>query len=98
MPYLTSFQLLIIALILNIFIFIKYKNYRNNIFIADLFIIGIGIWMLIYFNFDSRVSSHYHLYPHLIMIVISLSIVIYNTYLLKLISKINFKQNNKIYI
>ena len=94
-PYISLNILLYFGLFLNVVIFFRYKYYRKKLIIPNIFAFAILIWGLIYFNFDGRVSSHFHIFPHIILIVIGSSFLIYDIYLSKLLIKL-YKNNNSL--
>ena len=100
---LTSFHinlyvLLIIGILFNIFIFCKCIDIRNKLIIPNLFIFMVFIWGMIFINFDARSASHFHIFPHVILIVISCIFTIYNIYLFETLFKFLIKNiNNKLF-
>ena len=88
------YVLLIICILFNIFIFCKCAYIRNKLIIPNLFIFMVFIWGMIFINFDARSASHFHIFPHVILIVISCIFTAYNIYLFETLSKFLNKNIN----
>ena len=90
--YSNLYYLLYLIVLLNIIIFFLSKKKRLYLIIPSLFFVSTIIWFFIYSNYSARIATHFHIYPHIILIYFVLIYLAYIVYLLNLLLSNNIEE------